>query len=389
MTKKPALWTKQFGLITLINLLIFFGFQILTPILPVYIKSLGAADETIGWVTGIFTISALIIRPFIGQGLDALGHRPIFLAGLVVFMAVTAAYSWLPSVGLILLFRFLHGFGWGAVSTGSNTIASHTIPKQRLGEGMGFFTLSSNLAMALAPAVGLSIILKYSFSTASFLAAGLIGLSLVLALFVNYRPARELDGYRPRAAFFEITALRPAGIIFFVTVTYGAINSFLAIYGLERGIEQVGLYFSVMALAMVLSRPGFGWLVDRKGFSIAVIPGLLLVIASMIVLSLAETSGLFLTSALLFGIGFGATQTSLQTMAVIAAPADRLGLANATFYTGFDSGIGLGSIVLGIIASKYGYSQMFLYSSLSVGLALVIYLWTDRKSSANNSGELI
>lgn len=386
MNERQPLWTNQFILITIINLLVFFGFQILTPTLPVYIKALGAADETIGWVTGIFTLSALLIRPIAGGALDKYGRKAIFLGGLVIFILATASYSFLPTVGLILLLRFIHGFGWGASSTASNTIASDTIPKARFGEGMAFFTLSSNLAMAIAPAVGLYIIVNHSFRLASLLAAILVVISFGLSFLIRYRSVEEIEQTNERIGLFEKTSLRPSIVIFFVTVTYGAVNSFLALYAMERGIENIGMFFTVTAGAMVVSRPGFGWLVDRKGITVAVIPGLLLVMASMYVLSIANNLQLFLLAALLYGVGFGAVQTSLQTMAVISAPRNRLGLANSTFYTGFDSGIGIGSIVLGLIAARYGYAQMFLWSSLSVVVALVLYLVTGRSSKTMEQG---
>ena len=137
------LWTKNFIIITLLNFLIFFSFQMLQPTLPIYVKELGGTDSVVGLVTGIFTVSALIARPFAGKTLDKIGRKPVFIIGLAIFAASVLAYSWLPIIGLILFFRLIHGFGWGISNTAVNTIASDNIPKARFGEGMGYFSLAA------------------------------------------------------------------------------------------------------------------------------------------------------------------------------------------------------------------------------------------------------
>ncbi len=380
-----SLWTKDFITIITVNLLIFFGFQMLTPTLPVYVKSLGVADKTIGWITGIFTISALIIRPFIGVALDRLGRKGIFLSGLIIFIIVAAAYSWLPTIGLILLFRFIHGFGWGASSTASSTIASDIIPKKRFGEGMGYYSLASSLAMATAPAVGLSIISRFNFQVVSLLASGLVIISFILALSIKYRKVDKEDQPKEKIVLYEKTSVRPAIVIFFVAVTYGSITSFLALYALERGIENIGVFFTIYAISMLISRPSFGRVVDRLGVNFAVIPGLICIIIAMILLSMATTLPIFMIAALVYGIGFGATLSSLQTMAIMNTPRHRLGVANATFFTGFDSGIGFGAIILGIVSSAIGYSQMFLWSVLSVVIAFILYFVIGKKNTVEKS----
>lgn len=367
------LWTTSFIRITLINLLLFFGFNILTPTLPLHIADLGAADATIGWITGLFTISALLVRPLAGVWLDRVGRKIILAMGLVIFALVGASYTWLASVPLILGFRFIHGFGWGAASTASNTIASDVIPASRLGEGMGFFTLSSNVAMALAPAVGLSLIARYGFSSAALTATLIVGLSLLLGLSIPNDARKNVQSTARRASLFEPTALRPASVMFFATTSYGAINSFLALYARELGIANVGLFFTLMAGAMVISRPGFGRLIDRYSMNVAMFPGMLLCIAAMLVLAAARDIDWFYAAAVLYGIGFGAAQTSLQTLAVKLAPRQRLGSANSTFYLGFDSGIGLGSIILGALAAQVGYRLMFVGAASLVFIGLVWY----------------
>lgn len=354
----------------------------MTPTLPVHIKNLGAEDSTIGLVNGLFSIATLFVRPVVGVGLDRWGRKWIFLSGLLIFIAVTFSYTWLSTVSLILIFRFFHGIGWGATNTSINTIASDIIPKKRFGEGMGFFMLATNLAMAVSPSVGLFIIARYNFKIVSWLAGGLALLGLLLSLAFKYRQVEKQDKSVKRAALFEKTAIRPSAIMFFVTITYGVVNSFLALYAKEQGIENVGIYFTVMAIATVISRPVSGKIVDRFGHKYAVIPGMLLIISAMLVLAWTLSLSMFLFSGILYGLGFGAVHTGLQSLAVSQAPQERLGAANSTFFFAFDGGIGAGSIILGAVASALGYSKMYLVSSVSVIFALALFLFLNRKVKA-------
>ena len=380
MENKSKIWTKDFIGITIINLLIFMGFQMLMPTLPLYVKSLGGADSVIGWITGLTTISALIIRPLSGVAVDKWGRKVILLAGIGLIIAATMSYWWFPYVGVILAIRFLHGFGWGAASTSSNTVATDVIPKERFGESMGFFSLSSGLAMALAPALGLALFAGEKASTLVLTSAGFGAVAFCLALFFRYRTVEKQEEDRKKAAVFERSSMRPAIVMFFVSAAYGSIVSFLSIYALEKGIANIGMYFLVYAVAMLITRPIFGRLVDRLGFNATMYPGLILLAIAMGILSQVSTMPTFLFVAFLYGIGFGAVQSSLQTLAVIYAPKDRRGAANATFFTGFDGGIGFGSIVAGIISSALGYSWMYLVFAFFPIFAGILYFLTSGKT---------
>jgi MFS family permease len=161
---------------------IFLGFQMLLPVLPVYSAKLGGADTWAGLVVGIFTFSAVIMRPIAGRLLDQKGRKGVFFYGLGVFILCTLAYNWVPSVLLLLVLRFLHGFGWGASGTATSTIASDLIPKQRFAEGMGYFGLTSTLSMAVGPALGLSIMNGYGFNTVFNLSAVTVFIAILIAL---------------------------------------------------------------------------------------------------------------------------------------------------------------------------------------------------------------
>ncbi|PWJ47092.1 MFS transporter [Faecalicatena contorta] len=385
--KKQSLWTKDFIAITVINLLLFCGFQMLLPTLPLFAKSLGGSDTALGWIVGSATIASLIIRPVAGVILDKIGRKGILTAGVFIMILVTLVFGWLPSVGAIIAVRFMHGIGWGMASTASSTIASDKIPKSRFGEGMGYFSLSSSLAMALAPGIALGIFAAHGFKTLTFWSAGLSAAVLLLSFFIRNTQKPELEETKMKAAIYEKTSILPSVIMFLVCVTYGSITGFLSIYAAEAGIQNIGVFFSVYAVTLLVSRPLSGKLTDRFGFSSVIYPGLLFLAGAMVLLSRAASLPAFLVCAAVYGLGLGSVQSSLQAMAIVRAPKERRGAANATFFTGFDGGIGFGSVIGGMIASLAGYSGMYLYLSLFVIFAgILYYLLFTKKRKLDNTG---
>lgn len=379
INQEPQLFTKDFLLITIISLFTFVGFQMLMPTLPVYAKILGGTDAHAGLVIGIFTFSAVIIRPLTGYYLDIYGRQAIFFMGMIIFALCVFSYMWAPTLLILLLLRFIHGFGWGLTSTASSTIAADLIPKPRMGEGMGYFGLAATLSMALAPALGLFIISKYDFKILFLLSTSMIIVAFLLAFFINYQKVMT-----PPTKFriIEKDALTPSIVIFFVTMTYGAVVSFIAIYAGELGISNVGLFFTIYAIALAVSRPIAGRLSDKRGFDIVVVPGIIFIVIAMFLLSFANNMTYFLIAAVVYGIGFGSVQPSLQALAIMSSAPERRGGANATFFTGFDLGIGLGAIMWGLIAGNIGYSLMYLAAAIPAILGLTYYYMNRNKASA-------
>ena len=370
--QQQTLWNRDFILILLISLFTFVGFQMLMPTLPMFAKQLGGSDATAGLVIGVFAISALLARPVSGYALDRFGRQYLLFAGLLLFTISTIAYHQATTLLILLMIRFVHGFAWGLGSTASSTVATDLIPKGRLGEGMGYFGLASTASMALAPAAGLWIVSNAGFDALFSVSTAMVAIAVALTFVIRY-PAVGLSEHTT-FSLLEKTAIKPAVVIFFLTMTYGAIVSFLALYANQIGISNIGPFFSVYAIALFVTRPMAGKLSDKKGFDIMVIPGIVCVMAAMIVLALSDTMNGFLVAAALYGVGFGAAMPSLQALSVIATPPDRRGAANSTFFIGFDLGIGLSSILWGAVSQAVGYSMMFLYTLLPTLAALAFYL---------------
>lgn len=380
LNTQEKLWSRDFILILLANLFTFIGFYMLLPTLPVYAKKLGGEETIAGMVIGLFTASAVIIRPFAGRALDTYGRKAVYLLGLGIFILSVIVYNWVPSVLFLLLLRLVHGLGWGACTTAAGTIAADIIPKKKLGEGMGYFGIASTIAMAIAPALGLGILAKFhdNFTYLFALSTSMIIIAVIISLNIRYIKISK-ENNESKGSLFETNAFKPSSVALFIGMTYGAIVSFIALYAYQRGIENIGPFFTVMAVTMIISRPISGRLADKKGFSTVIIPGIISVLITMLLFSQANNLFMFLLGGIIYGIGFGSVTPSLQAMAVQKLSPQRRGAANGTFYSAFDLGIGAGSILGGIVAQALSYSQMYLTASLPAGIALVLYISIGRQ----------
>jgi MFS family permease len=164
--KNETLLTRNFLLTSLSTVAIFTSFYFLLVTLPIYILQLGGTESQIGLIIGVFTISAVLLRPFMGREVDRRGRKNMLLAGSLVFLLSMLLYNYTTSVTTLLLLRVFHGIGWGAATTAASTLIADIAPPSRRGEAMGIYGMSSNVAMAVGPA--LSFWLLYASGVPDF-----------------------------------------------------------------------------------------------------------------------------------------------------------------------------------------------------------------------------
>ena len=375
------LWTGDFVFIALINFFIFIGFNMINVGMPLYISSLGANPMLTGLATTLATLATLLVRPFSGLLLDQIGRKRPLLIGLAAMAIVTAAYAFFPIVLIVLAIRCLHGMAWGLTSTASSTIAADLIPRKRFAEGMGYFALSTAVAVAIAPALALGVMQGYGAILMFAIAATCTLISLSLAFFqksaktekpVHLDKPGEIDLFENRAAL-------PAIIMMFINCTFGAITTFIALHGKAQQVEDMWLYFTVYAVVTLVSRPLIGKIIDKKGFFGPGIFSMCGVIITLITIGLADNLMMFCLAGAFCGVGLGTGMATFQSMAVSTVPPARRGIATATFFFGFDAGIGIGAACAGFLSGIIGYSNMFFTMIVFPVLALIIIIKIGRE----------
>ncbi|SIR94607.1 Predicted arabinose efflux permease, MFS family [Peribacillus simplex] len=384
------IWTRDFIMICLANMCIFMGFQMTMPTLPLFVEQLGGDDRLVGAVLGIFTFSALIVRPIAGRLLETKGRRIVFSAGLAIFALSVGSFGFMGSIGLLFMMRIVQGVGWGFSSTASGTIASDIIPAKRRGEGMGYYGLSGNLALAFGPSLGLFLATVIPFQEL-FLICSLLGLfAIIAASLIRYQKVESDPSAAVRAKRFDIyekSALQPSLLIFFISVTFGGIATFLPLYTAEKGVDGIQWYFLVYAMALMVTRLFAGRLYDRRGHRAIFVPSTLLIMAGMLLLAWMPSESVLYMAAVLYGFGFGSVQPALQAWSIEKTPPTRKAMANATYFSFFDLGVGIGAIVFGQIGFLFGYRSIYITAAASIFISMIVYLCIIRSEDKIKSME--
>jgi MFS family permease len=355
---RPRLLTGPFVLTCVASFFFFLSFYLLLPTLPLYAQEHGMGESEIGLIIGAFAFTALLVRPGVGRAIDRRGRRGILLLGTAVFLFSSLAYHFTRTVGSLLALRLLHGSGMGLFTTAASAVTTDLAPPERRGEAMGYFGMAANLAMAGGPAVGMWLIGDGAYGGLFLTAGGVAALAVLLATGI---PETLPAGAAPAVPgpLFSRAALLPSGAMLSLCITYGAVVSFLPLLGQQVGMGNPGLFFTVYAVFLVLTRPQAGLLSDRVGRAAVILPGMALVAAAMGALALARGPGWLLLAGALYGIGLGAAHPALLALTTDrAAPTER-GRAMATLYAALELGISSGSVLLGLLLASTSFPVMF------------------------------
>ena len=393
-TNKEPLWTKSFIMLMVGNLFVFMSFQMLIPTLPPYIQSLGASGLEIGLVTSLFSIGAILIRPFIGFMLEYKTRKPLVLIGVVLLLLITVIYPLSQVVVIFLLFRFVHGLAWGWSTTVNGTAAVDVVPNSRLGEGMGYFGLSITLGMIIAPSLGIYLFQTTTFTNLIYISSALSVIAVVLLATVHYHTPEVVKNTKKEELKFsylgsliEKSSWYPAFVTIIITFGYGSIVTFIVIFGEERGIDQIFLFYLFNAIMASLFRPIAGKWFDQRGPRGLVLICIVLTFIGMWVLSFAYSNLFIAIAGMLFGIGFGSLIPTLQSWTLSKTPANRRGVANGMFFSSIDLGIGLSGLVFGVIAQYVDTGTLFQISSVFLIVAFVMTMMEGRKGKTAVSRE--
>jgi MFS family permease len=355
------LWSRDFVLAFAANFLMAFSFYLLMPTLPLFLsESLSATAASAGIVLSAYVVAAIAVRPFSGFLIDMLPRKRLYLAAFGSFVLLSAAYLRVSSPLSLGILRFVYGLVWGVITTSGNTLAIDIVPSARRGEGIGYYGMSMNLAMAAGPMTGLFLCASGAFSRV-FLAAfatALAGLLVATAIRVPARPTRP-HAVLSLDRFLLLPALPLGAGLLLVTLSYGVILSYTAVYARQYRIDGGGFFFVALAVGILAARAVSGQLLDRGHACRVAVGGALIAAVGLALLGFLPGTVSFFAAALAAGVGYGMNYPAVQTMIVALADHSQRGTANSTYYIAFDVGVGGGILLAGPIAAHGGLAGAF------------------------------
>lgn len=380
----PKLWNREYLKVMACNFLLFFAFYLLTPLLPIYLdEQFGANKDTIGLVLSGYVVATLLVRPFSGFVVDTFDRKTVLI---ICFLAFFICFSGYIGAGTLLMFaivRTLHGIPFGATTVANSTVAIDVLPSERRNEGLGYYGLSNNIAMAVAPSVGIYIYhVTQNFTLLFWLSLGLAFLGFLCSTRVRL-PRREKVAAKPVLSldhFFLGRAWLLAVNILFFGLCWGIMSNYVAIYGKqELGItDGTGIFFMILSGGLVLSRL-FGAKSLRAGkMTRNASVGVVLSMVGYGVFAFVATPWSYYLAALLIGLGNGQMYPAFLNMFVKMARHDQRGTANSSILISWDLGMGIGILLGGFIAEMAGFAAAFRVVAMMQCAGMLIFLLFTR-----------
>lgn len=362
---EELLWNSQYWKVMVSNFMLFFAFYLLTPLLPLYLDSEFAADkDTIGVVLSGYVVATFLIRPFSGFMVDSFNRKTVLMVCFFTFFLCFAGYLGASTLLMFAIVRTMHGIPFGAATVANSTVAIDVLPSSRRAEGIGYYGLSNNLAMAIAPSAGIYLY-KY---TGSF--EILFWISLIIA-FIGFLcsstvkiPQKILKKSRPHMDldhFFLTRAWLMAINICLFGLCWGVMSNYVALFGQqELGItDGTGIFFAILSVGLVLSRLTGHKALRQGRMTSNCTQGVMLSLAGYVLFALTLNEYTYYASALLIGLGNGRMYPAFLNMFVRVARHDQRGTANSSILISWDFGMGLGILLGGIVAEYVSFSAAF------------------------------
>jgi MFS family permease len=366
-----SLWLFQFGTF-------FSAFQ-LFPVIPLRIMDLGASKAAAGLFLAVYTFSSAFAAPVMGTIADHVGRRRMLITASILFVFFSLLYGVVPWLPVVLVIAILHGAIWSSILSAASAIMTDFIPVARRTEGLAYWGLAPTAAIAIAPAVGLHV---YEFGWLA-LCVEIATLSAFMAVWAARIPGGQSgnsDTSFPRVReLWDWDVVKTTLSLAVVSFGYGGITSYVAILSRERGIEPESLFFTVFAITIVFVRVFTSHLGDRFGHKVLLYPAFVAMPIAFGTLSIANTTWQMVAAAILFGIGLGASFPAFMTFVVANTDEQRRGRTFGSVIWAFDTGIGLGSLVIGAIGQRRGLGFAFAVAAGIACLAIPIFITTSRQ----------
>ncbi|MBD5333129.1 MAG: MFS transporter [Bacteroides sp.] len=379
--KLERLWNVNYCKAMAGNFMLFFSFYLLTPLLPLYLDAQFEADkDLIGLVLSGYVVAALLVRPFSGFIVDSFSRKKVLMVCFFTFFICFTGYIGAGSLLMFAIVRTIHGLPFGATTVANSTVAIDVLPSSRRNEGIGYYGLSNNLAMAFAPSVGIWIYNATGNFSLLFwiaLAVAFIGFYCSTSIHLAERPRVEGKPHLSMDHFFLTRAWLMALNIMLFSFCWGVMSNYVAIYGKEMmGItDGTGLFFALLSCGLFVSRL-YGAKSLRKGrLTGNAIEGGLISSVGFTLFALSPGVWAFYVSALLIGLGNGRMFPAFLNMFIAVARKDQRGTANSSILTSWDLGMGIGILLGGILLEYAGYSAAFWFTAVSQisGTLLLIF----------------
>lgn len=375
MARDP-LFTPRFAGLWIYAFVTFFSAFQLLPAIPFRILALHGSTAEAGWFLSVYTFASAFSAPVMGTIADHIGRRRLLLIASVAFMVFSYSYGVITYLPLLLAVGAIHGCLWSGLISAASAIMTDYIPESRRAQGLSYWGLASTMAVTMAPAVGLWVF-HFGWMTLCWELIVLSALMTIGAFFIRHEHTAPRHRVAMREAW-DWNVIRSTLSLTVVTFGYGGVTSYSAILATRKGIEPRAIYLTTFAISICVLRICFSHVFDRFETKSILYPSLLCAPIAFTLLGLASTKPQMITSAIIFGIGFGAAYPAYASFVVNNTDPARRARTFGSIIWAFDTGIGFGSLTIGAVGEHFGLGTAFLVAAGVSCFAVPIFATTSR-----------
>lgn len=357
-----------------------FSIQAINPLMNGYARHLGITSAFAGVIVGTMSITSMLLRPFAGNLTDRISKYRLALIGGSLCAISDFGYLFAVNATWLLIFRIVNGIGFVLCTVCLATWMAFLVPRQHLGAAMGYYGLLNALAMAIAPALAISIyqLLGYKFI---IILAALSAVTMVVVIqLIDNRAESSIDLKDQHFKIIQRDALPVAIIFSLLSIPYFVTQADIVMYVQERHLKiTVSLFFLCYSLVLIIIRILLKNYFDTISFGIWFSICIIATMGYIILLTIMQNNLEMILAAGLMAVGFGVMVSVSQSTALLLAPMKAQGLANATYYLGSDIGMSLGPIIGGILPTVFPLRFFYPIMLVIVPLTAILYLSNRRQ----------
>lgn len=382
-TTETTLWNRPFIMLLIMSTFINSASQMVTPLVSKYAVSLGAPLTLAATISSLMSFAALFLRPVAGLFSDHYNRKLIVLISNILIVICMLLMAVTKSVPMMVAVRLLHGVAFsfnGVALMAFNTVF---IPKDRLGEGMGWMALGNTLAQALGPNMGIILVEMGGYMLCFSVAAGICMAGIAVVFMMPYRMERTGQSAKKLdiRSLVAVEILPFAAVLCLFACGSGLVSSLLVLYGDDRGIAGIGLFFTAYSVMMILVRPLAGRLIDKKGLSAVLYPAIAAFALCFLLLGSTTSIVVVILAGVLKAVGQGSGVPALQSTGLKIMGREKAGVVSSTCFIGQDIGNTIAPMIGGFVAQYFGYGVLFNgFSVVFLIGACLIYRVTSRKA---------
>jgi MFS family permease len=374
------------------GLLFWISITLLLPTLPAYIQDVGGTTQQVGLVMGCFAIGLLCSRTWLGQVADRRSRKIVVLIGTMVAATAPLGYIVVRSILALAAIRAFHGISIAAFTVGYSALVVDYAPKEHRGKLIGYMNLAVPLGMGIGPALGGFLQVNTSYATLFAVSATCGFLALIsssqLQESINHNLQLSESELKPivrgfRELIGNPALMIPGLILFLIGLVFGTLVAFLPLYVRELNLNfNVGLFYTVTAIASFTVRLLIGRVSDSYGRGILISFSLVFYIISMLLLAKASSSEMLLLAGITEGTGAGVLIPTVLALISDRSYANERGKVFALCLGGFDVGIALAGPILGFLETYVSYRGVFNIATIFAAIALITFLTHSNKNFA-------